>query len=45
MEDVPVVREFFDVFLEDLPGLPLEHEIEFAIEVQPGIDLILIPPY
>ena len=45
VEDVPVVREFSDVFPEELPGLPPEREIEFAIEVQPGTDPISIPPY
>ena len=27
LEDVPVVREFLEVFLEDLPGYPLDREI------------------
>ena len=29
LEGVPVVRDFLDVFLDDLPGLPLECEINF----------------
>ena len=33
---VPVVNEFFDVFPEDLPGLPPDKEIEFEIELAPG---------
>ncbi|CAL8113745.1 unnamed protein product [Prunus armeniaca] len=33
LEDIPVVREFPDVFLEDLLGLPPEWEIEFTIEL------------
>ncbi|KAJ9557909.1 hypothetical protein OSB04_012523 [Centaurea solstitialis] len=33
--DVPVVRDFPDVFPEDLPGVPPERQVEF------GIDLIL----
>ncbi|XP_030449845.1 uncharacterized protein LOC115672208 [Syzygium oleosum] len=36
LEDVPVVREFSNVFPEDLPGLPLDREIEFCIELMPG---------
>ncbi|KAL6334430.1 hypothetical protein AAG906_015619 [Vitis piasezkii] len=36
LEDIPIVREYPDVFLEDLLGLPLEREVEFTI------DLILI---
>ncbi|GAA0170210.1 hypothetical protein LIER_24520 [Lithospermum erythrorhizon] len=45
LEDVRVVREFEDVFPEDLPGLPPEREIEFAIEVIPGTAPISHPPY
>ena len=33
------------MFPDELPGLPTEREIEFAIEVQPGTDPISIPPY
>ena len=40
-----MVRDFSDVFPEELPGFPLEHEIEFAIKVQSGTNSILIPPY
>jgi hypothetical protein len=32
-EDIHVVREFSDVFLDDLPGMPPEREIEFKIEL------------
>ena len=31
-----VVKDFLDVFLEELPGLPLDREIEFGIDVPPG---------
>jgi hypothetical protein len=30
------VCEFPDVFLEDLPELPLERDVEFVIELKPG---------
>ncbi|GJZ31587.1 hypothetical protein Tco_0576634 [Tanacetum coccineum] len=33
LEDIPVVREFPEVFLEDLPGLPLVHQVEFQINL------------
>jgi hypothetical protein len=36
LEDILVVREFLDVFPDDLPGMPLERAIEFKIELQPG---------
>ena len=35
LKDLPIVNEFNDVFLEDLPGLPLKREIEFEIELLP----------
>jgi hypothetical protein len=34
--NIPVVWEFPDVFLDDLPGLPLDHDVEFKIELLPG---------
>jgi hypothetical protein len=36
LEDIHVVREFPDVFPDDLPGMPPERAIEFKIELQPG---------
>jgi hypothetical protein len=36
IQDIPVVCEFPDVFLEDLPGLPPERDVEFVIELKPG---------
>ncbi|KAA0062124.1 gag protease polyprotein [Cucumis melo var. makuwa] len=32
----PVVRDYPDVFPEELPGLPPHREVEFAIELEPG---------
>ena len=40
LEDIPVVREFPDVFLEDLPGIPPDVEIDFQIKLTPGIEPI-----
>jgi hypothetical protein len=36
IQDIPVVCELPDVFPEDLPGLPLERDVEFVIELKPG---------
>src|SRR5207244_12854205 len=33
IDDVPVVCEYPDVFPEDLPGLPPDHELEFIIDL------------
>jgi hypothetical protein len=35
IKDIQVVCEFLDVFLEDLPGLPPERDVEFVIELKP----------
>jgi hypothetical protein len=35
LEDIHVVREFSNVFLDDLSGMPTERAIEFKIELQP----------
>jgi hypothetical protein len=37
LDDIHVVREFLDIFPDDLPGMPLERAMEFKIELQPGI--------
>nr|GEU51796.1 hypothetical protein [Tanacetum cinerariifolium] len=33
LENIPVVREFSNVFPEDLPGLPLVRQVEFQIDL------------
>jgi hypothetical protein len=33
---INVVSEFLDVFPEELPGMPPERKVEFAIELIPG---------
>jgi hypothetical protein len=45
VQDIPVVCEFPDVFLEDLPGLPLERDVEFVIELKPGTAPISMRSY
>jgi hypothetical protein len=36
LEDIRVVQEYLDVFLEELPGMPPYCDIEFVIELLPG---------
>jgi hypothetical protein len=36
VKDIPIVREFLDVFPEDLPSLLPERDMEFVIELQPS---------
>lgn len=43
--NIPIVREFLDVFVEDLLGLPPCRETEFTIELILGTTSISIPLY
>ena len=45
VDSVPIIREFSDVFPNDLQGLPPERDIDFAIDLEPGTKPISIPPY
>ena len=44
LEDIPVIKEFPDVFLEELPCLPPEREVDLSIEVVQGTTPILGHP-
>ena len=45
LSDVKIVREFQDVFPEDLPGLPPNREVEFSIKLVLGTAPISKTPY
>ncbi|GJV62520.1 putative reverse transcriptase domain-containing protein [Tanacetum coccineum] len=45
LEDIPVVREFLEVFPEDLPGLPPIRQVEFQIDLIPGAAPVARAPY
>ena len=45
LADIPVVCEYSDVFPGDLPGMPPDHNVEIAIELQPGTAPISRRPY
>nr|GFB62096.1 putative reverse transcriptase domain-containing protein [Tanacetum cinerariifolium] len=45
LEDVPMVRDFPEVFPEDLPGLPPIRPIEFQIDLVPGAAPVARAPY
>ncbi|CAN4090606.1 unnamed protein product [Withania somnifera] len=44
LQSIPVVNEFTNVFPEELPGLPLEKEVEFGIDLTQDTQPISIPP-
>ncbi|GKA43146.1 putative reverse transcriptase domain-containing protein [Tanacetum coccineum] len=45
LEDVPIVRDFPDVFPEDLSGLPPTRQVEFQIDLVPGAAPVARAPY
>jgi hypothetical protein len=45
LEDILVAYKFPNVFLEDLPGMPPDQDVEFVIELQPGMAPISRRPY
>jgi hypothetical protein len=45
IEKIPVVCDYPDVFPDELPGMPPNRDIEFAIELQPGTAPISKRPY
>src|SRR4051812_20177884 len=45
IENVPVVRDFLDVFPEELPGIPPIREVEFVIDLKPVTVPIAKHPY
>ena len=44
-EEVPVVKDYPDVFPEELPGMAPDRDIEFLIEMLPGTEPISKRPY
>ncbi|GJV11690.1 putative reverse transcriptase domain-containing protein [Tanacetum coccineum] len=45
LEDVPIVRDFPEVFPEDLSGLPPTRQVEFQIDLVPGAAPVARAPY
>ncbi|GKB58058.1 putative reverse transcriptase domain-containing protein [Tanacetum coccineum] len=45
LEDVPIIRDFPDVFPEDLSGLPPTRQVEFQIDLIPGAAPVARAPY
>ncbi|XP_057745124.1 uncharacterized protein LOC130962992 [Arachis stenosperma] len=45
LDQIPVVRDFPEVFPEDIPEFPLQREIEFPIELVSGARSVSIAPY
>ncbi|GKF64677.1 hypothetical protein Tco_0188125 [Tanacetum coccineum] len=45
LEDVPIVRDFLEVFLEDLLGIPPTRQVEFQIDLIPSAAPVARAPY
>ncbi|GKA79688.1 putative reverse transcriptase domain-containing protein [Tanacetum coccineum] len=45
LDDVPIVRDFPEVFPKDLPGLPPTRQVEFQIDLVPGATPVARAPY
>ncbi|GJT26601.1 putative reverse transcriptase domain-containing protein [Tanacetum coccineum] len=45
LSDISVVRDFVDVFPEDLSGLPPQRQVEFRIDLVPGATPVAKSPY
>nr|CAI44621.1 B1168G10.5 [Oryza sativa Japonica Group] len=45
LDEIPVVREYPDVFPDNLPGMPPKRDIEFRIDLVPGTTPIHKRPY
>ncbi|KAI3784347.1 hypothetical protein L1987_43445 [Smallanthus sonchifolius] len=45
LQDIPIIRDFPEVFPDDLHGLPLTRQVEFRIDLLPGPNPIAKSPY
>jgi hypothetical protein len=44
-DDHPILREYRDLFPEEVPGLPPRRDIDFSIELAPGVVSVSRTPY
>ena len=45
LTDIPIVKDFSEVFPSDVPGLPPIREVEFSIDITPGTGPVSTSPY
>ena len=45
VDEIPIVREFPNVFPYDIAGLPPDREVKFTIDLILGTKTISLPPY
>jgi len=42
---IPVVEEYADVFPDEIPELPPSRDVDFTIDLIPGVGLVSMAPY
>ena len=45
MEWFPILKEFQDIFSEEIPGLPPKRDLDFTIDLMPGLAPVSRSPY
>ena len=45
LEDFHILQEFMDVFPDEVPGLPPKRDIDFTVEIVPGVAQVSKTPY
>jgi len=45
IEEIPIVRDYPDVFPDELPGMPPKREVEFRIDIIPDTRHVSLAPY
>ncbi|XP_027348056.1 uncharacterized protein LOC113859497 [Abrus precatorius] len=45
LQSIPIVREFPEIFPEDIPRIPPRREVEFSIDLIPGAEPVSVAPY
>ena len=45
IEDIPILKHFKDIFSEEVPGLTSKRDIEFTIDLVPGVVPTSNAPY
>ena len=45
LKEIPIVKDFPEVFLKELNGLPPQHDVEFMIELEANMASFSKAPY
>ena len=45
LDDHPLLHEYANVFPDEIPGMPLQCDIDFQIDLVPGVKSISQAPY